>query len=264
MTPNAFTDDILIETSADGIAVVTLNRPAKRNAVSLAMWRSLSGSFAALDARSDVRVIVLTGAGGHFCAGADISEFATLRTTQADAHAYEEAADAAAIALRDCAKPTIAAVHGVGVGGGCGLALACDLRVGDATTRMGIPAGQRGVVYGPLDTGLLLRQVGLAKAKLVLFSARLFGMAECLSMGLLDLAGDSALDEALVQARAIAANAPLSVAGAKFVLETLARGEAQARAEEITARVEHAAASADYREATAAFTEKRTARFQGR
>ena len=256
-------DAILIKTDPAGVAVVTLNRPAKRNAVALAMWQLLPGVFTELDARADVRAIVLTGAGGNFCAGADISEFPVLRSTLEDARVYEEAADAATLALRDCGKPTIAAVHGFGIGGGCGLALACDLRIGDATTRMGIPAARRGVVYGALDSQLLFRQVGLARAKLVLFTGRMFPAPECLSMGLLDLVGDSALPAAIEQARAIAANAPLSVRGSKIVLEILAAGQGAERAAEITALTESAAASADYREATAAFMEKRPARFQG-
>jgi enoyl-CoA hydratase/carnithine racemase len=255
---------ILIETDEFGVAVVTLNRPAKRNAVSLAMWQRLAGIFNEFDARPDVRGIVLTGAAGHFSAGADISEFASLRSTAADIEVYEHAADGATRAVRDCGKPTFAAVHGYGLGGGCGLALACDLRIGDASTRMGIPAAQRGVVYGTLDCELLLRQVGLSNAKLVLFSARIFSTEACLSMRLLDLAGDNALETAIAQARGIAANAPLSVAGGKKVLEALVRGEQHARAAEIRALIEGAASSADYREATAAFIEKRPARFQGR
>jgi enoyl-CoA hydratase/carnithine racemase len=257
-------DAILIDTDDTGVATVTLNRPAKRNAVSLAMWRKLTTVFTTLDQDPAVRAIVLTGAGGNFCAGADIAEFSTVRATLDDAHAYEHIADTATRTLRDCGKPTIAAVHGFGIGGGCGLALACDLRIGDSTTRMGIPAAQRGIVYGPLDTGLLLRQVGLSKAKLVLYTARLFPVQDCLAMGLLDLAGDAALPAAIAQARAIAANAPLSVRGAKIVIEAIARGEHRERAADITAAIETAATSADFAEATAAFTAKRPARFQGR
>ncbi len=257
-------DAILVETDEFGVAVVTLNRPAKRNAVSLAMWRRLAALFAELEARSAVRGIVLTGAAGHFSAGADISEFASVRSTPADVSVYEQAAEAATRAVRDCGKPTFAAVHGFGLGGGCGLALACDLRIGDASTRMGIPAAQRGVVYGTLDCELLLRQVGLANAKLVLFSARLFPTEACLKMRLLDLAGENALETAIAQARAIAENAPLSVAGAKKVLEALVRGEQDARAAEIKTLIERAASSEDYREATTAFTEKRRAHFRGR
>src|ERR1700745_3123360 len=87
----------------------------------------------------------------------------------------------------DLPQPTIAAVHGYGVGGGCGLALACDMRVGDATTQMGIPAARLSIVYGTLDCSLLLRAVGLANAKLVLYSGRYFPLADCRAMGLIDV-----------------------------------------------------------------------------
>jgi enoyl-CoA hydratase/carnithine racemase len=124
-------------------------------------------------------------------ASADISEFAALRDTPADIAAYEKAGHDAAAGIRDCPKPTIAAVHGFGVG--CALALACDLRVGDPTTRMGIPAAKRGIVYSQIDTELLLRQVGLLRAKLVLYSARNFVAEDCKAMGLLDIVAEAAL-----------------------------------------------------------------------
>ncbi|MBV9782913.1 MAG: enoyl-CoA hydratase/isomerase family protein [Acidisphaera sp.] len=258
-------DWILTEIDDSGIAVVTLNRPAKRNAIALAMWQRLGLVFRGLDADQRVRVVVLTGAGGHFSGGADIAEFATVRADDVGNQLYDEAADATTRAIRDCGKPTIAAVHGFGVGGGCGLALACDLRVGDATTRMGIPAAQRGLVYGPLDTSLVLRQIGLAKAKLVLFTARIFPLQDCLAMGLIDIVGEEgALPEAIAQARIIAGNAPLSVRGSKIVIEALARGEAEQRAAEIDRVVHAAVSSEDFREASVAFTKKRPARFVGR
>ena len=153
-------NDIQVAVDAAGVAVVTLNRPEKRNVVSLAMWRGLGEIYRDFARRSDVRVVILTGAGGHFCGGADISEFAKVRNSVEDARAYGEAGHAATQAIIDLPQPTIAAVHGYGVGGGCGLALACDLRVGDATTQMGIPAARLSIVYGTLDCSLLLRAVG--------------------------------------------------------------------------------------------------------
>ena len=135
------TDDILVERDAAGIVVVTLNRPAKRNAISFAMWRGLGDVFTGFADNGDVRVVILTGAEGHFCAGADISEFAKMRNpTPRRQSVYNEAGHRATLAIIDLPQPTIAAAQGYGVGGGCGLALACDLRVGDATTQMGIPA----------------------------------------------------------------------------------------------------------------------------
>jgi len=179
--------DILVSVEPSGLALVTLNRPAKRNAVSLAMWGRLGEIFSELGAREDVRAVILTGASGHFSAGADISEFSSLRADSQSGRAYEAANEGATLALRDCRKPTIAAVSGYGMGGGCALALACDLRVGDATTRMGIPAARLGVVYGELDCSLLYRQVGLANAKRVLYSGRAFDAPECAAIGLIDI-----------------------------------------------------------------------------
>jgi len=167
--------------------------------------------------------------------------------------------------LRDCRKPTIAAVSGYGMGGGCALALACDLRVGDATTRMGVPAARLGVVYGELDCALLLRQLGLANAKRVLFTGRAFDASECAVMGLLDIvASGQALPTARVLAGEIAGNAPLSLYGSKLVLDALAGGTIASRHAEIAAVIEGAMNSADYREGARAFLEKRKPVFEGR
>ncbi len=259
------TQDIIVAAERNGVATVLLNRPRKRNAVSLAMWKQLSGIFRELSSRQDVRVVILTGAGSNFCAGADISEFATVRADSTSGRIYEAANEAASIALRDCGKPTIAAVCGYGVGGGCALALACDVRVGDATTRMGIPAARLGVVYGELDCALLHRQVGLANAKRILYSGRHFDAKDCAAMGLLDvIAPTTALEGAMELATEMAGNAPLSLAGSKLVLEALAAGTAANRHAEISAIIEGAMNSADYREGARAFLEKRKPSFTGR
>jgi enoyl-CoA hydratase/carnithine racemase len=257
--------DIIVSAEKSGVATVTLNRPNKRNAVSLAMWRRLGEIFAELGGRTDVRVVILTGAGGHFSGGADISEFSTVRADSQSGRVYEAANEAATVALRDCRKPTIAAISGYGMGGGCALALACDLRVGDATTRMGIPAALRGIVYGELDCELLYRQVGLANAKRVLYTGRAFDASDCAAMGLLDVvAADTALAGAHALAREIANNAPLSLTGSKLVLGALAAGTVGARHAEISAVIEGAMNSADYREGARAFLEKRKPTFTGR
>jgi enoyl-CoA hydratase/carnithine racemase len=256
----------IVVAKVGNVATVTLNRPSKRNAVSLAMWRSLADVFSSFGSDGDVRAVIVTGAGGHFCAGADISEFSTVRADAAMGKIYEEAADRATRALRDCPLPTLAAVSGYAMGGGCGLALACDFRIGDATTQMGIPAARLGIVYGPLDCALLLRQVGLANAKRVLFAGRAFGLADCHGLGLLDVVAEkgSALDAARAYAADLSNSAPLSIAGAKLVLDALASGTAAAREHEIEEVIAHAMNSADYREGAQAFIEKRAPRFIGR
>ncbi len=169
----AETDDVLVS-QQEGIVTVALNKPSKRNAISFAMWRRLGELFTGFRERADVRVVILTGTEGNFSAGADISEFPERRGSPDAAKEYSEAGRAATLAIRDLPQPTIAAAHGYCVGGGCGLALACDVRVGDATTKMGIPAAKRGIVYTVLDTENLMRAVGLSRAKLVLFTGRVF------------------------------------------------------------------------------------------
>jgi enoyl-CoA hydratase/carnithine racemase len=257
--------DILVSVPERGIATVTLNRPAKRNAVSLAMWKGLGDIVSDLGRNDDVRVIILTGAGGHFSAGADISEFPRVRRDAESGRAYEAVNEATTLALRDCPKATIAAVSGYGMGGGCALALACDLRVGDGTTRMGIPAARLGVVYGEVDCALLHRQVGLANAKRVLYTGQYFAAQDCAAMGLIDvLAPVPALEAAIALADQIAANAPISLAGAKLVLESLANGPSAAHRSEIAAIIDRSMNSRDAREGARAFLEKRKPVFAGR
>ncbi|HSU04685.1 MAG TPA: enoyl-CoA hydratase-related protein [Acetobacteraceae bacterium] len=258
-------DDILVDQDETGIIVVTLNRPAKRNAISFAMWRRLGTLFSDFATRDDVRIVVLTGAGGHFSAGADISEFPTMRSDPEAAKQYSDAGHSATLAIRDLPQPTIAAAHGFCVGGGCGLALACDLRVGDATTQMGIPAAKRGIVYSVLDTELLVRTVGLPRAKLVLYSGNIFPLANSREMGLVDVVHDAgALAGAVALARDLAERAPLSQRGSKLTLEAISRGEIGVRQGQITAAQARAAASEDYREATQSFLDKRRPVFRGR
>lgn len=205
------------------VAVVTIDRPAKRNAVDLAMWEAMPEIFADLARRPEVHAVVVTGAAGQFSAGADISEFRDKRATPKDSARYEEIAESAIRSILNMPKPTIAAVHGYAVGGGCNIALACDIRVGDATTEMGIPAARLGITYGVLGTRLLYRQIGLSAAKLVLFSGRLFRSEECLRMKLLDLAAPDALVEAKGLAEGLAELSPTSQRNAKSILETLSR-----------------------------------------
>ena len=257
--------DVLVEQDEAGIATVSLHNPTKRNSITFAMWTRLAEIFTGFRDRTDVRVVILTGSGADFSAGADISEFPRLRSTPEGIKAYGTAGHAATIAIRDLPQPTIAAIPGFGVGGGCGLALACDFRVGDATTRMGIPAAKRGIVYSVLDSQNLLRTVGLPSAKLVLYSGRIFPLHACRAMGLLDdVSEDGALAGAKRLAADLAAAAPLSQRGAKLTLEALARGEHAGREAEILAAQKHAADSEDYREATDSFIEKRAPVFRGR
>ena len=144
------TEAILVERDADalGIATVILNKPDSHNAISLEMYRRIPQVFAELDADPAIKVIVVRGAGTRsFASGADITEFEQVRGNGASAKAYNEQVAAAEHAVEGATKPTIAMVHGYCIGGGCGLALACDIRFADERSRFGITPAKLGLVY---------------------------------------------------------------------------------------------------------------------
>jgi enoyl-CoA hydratase/carnithine racemase len=257
--------DILVRTGPDLVAVVTLNRPARRNAVSLAMWHELARICRGLSDDPAVRIVILTGAGGHFCAGADISEFAALRGDAAAGRTYEEAVDDCYEALGGLAKPTLAAISGSCVGGGLALAMACDFRIADASARFGIPAARLGVVYSVRECRMLLSLVGLAGAKRILFGGEIVGIEAALRLGLVDSVAEGEVVRAAVDfAGTMRENAPLSIAGAKLVLNALAADEVEARMAAIEALMERALESEDAKEGARAFMEKRRPAFTGR
>jgi len=257
--------DILVRTEPDLVAVVTLNRPARRNAVSLAMWRELQLVFRQLSDERDVRLVVLTGAGGHFCAGADISEFAAVRGDAAAGRAYEEAVDGCYEALSALGKPTVAAISGSCVGGGCALAMACDFRIADGTARFGIPAARLGVIYSVRECRMLLSLVGLAGAKRILFGGEIVGIEEAMRLGLVDGMAEGDVVRAAVDfAGPMRENAPLSIAGAKLILNALACDDLEAKAGAIEALMDRALESEDSKEGPRAFMEKRRPAFTGR
>jgi enoyl-CoA hydratase/carnithine racemase len=256
--------DILVAVDPSSIALVTLNRPKQVNAVKLSMWRDLGPILHDLQHRDDVRAIVLTGAGGNFSAGADIKEFAQNRMGAEQGLLYEHYYVGAVEAVRSCAKPTIAAVTGNCMGGACALAMACDFRFADSTARFAIPAAKLGVVYGLPECTLLVGLVGVANAKRILYSGDPIDADEAHRIGLVDQRVDAPVtDAAGAYARKLAANAPLSIAGSKRILNSLAQGDAWARRDEFLALVEGAVKSEDYREGAQAFVEKRKPVFQG-
>ena len=258
--------DLVVDRDDPAIAVVTINRAQRRNALTLAMWRELTRIFTSLGAEPDVRAIILTGAGGAFCAGADISEFPAVRGTVADGRSYEAVVDGVHAAIAACPKATIAAVSGPCFGGGVALSLSCDFRVADQTAYYAIPAARLSNVYGVVETRALYDAVGLAVAKEVLFSGRRYDANEALATGIATHAAPSgsALADARLLARGLRTSAPLTIKGAKIVLGAIARGETDAREAAIRAVMDEAIASSDYKEGVAAFAAKRDPVFKGR
>jgi enoyl-CoA hydratase/carnithine racemase len=256
---------ILVDRSQAATAVVTLNNPAKRNAVSQQMWRDLKDTYLALGAEQNVRVVVLMGAQGHFCAGADISEFAELRDTAEKGALYEQLVDETIEAIMHIPKATVAAVSGYCMGGGCALAMACDFRVAHSSARFGIPAAKLGTLYNVMDLENLLALVGLANAKRIMYTGEPFDAAQARQMGFVDALADGALAEAVDEFIApMADKAPLTIAGSKLTLNAVGLGTLEAKRAEISRAIDAAMESEDYHEGIRAFLEKRKPVFRGK
>ncbi|MFI5913560.1 enoyl-CoA hydratase/isomerase family protein [Dactylosporangium sp. NPDC051541] len=208
----------LVLTQDGPLATLVITNPAKRNAMTAAMWAALPGLLEVLAKDRANRVLIVAGAGGTFCAGADITEAAAI------ARAGDESlAVAAERALAEFPKPTIARIDGFCVGGGCQLAVACDLRVAGASARFGVTPAKLGIVYPPATTRRLAALIGPAKAKLLLYTGELFEASEALDFGLIDrLVPDDLLSAAVDDlAATIAARSRLTLRAAKAVLGDL-------------------------------------------
>jgi enoyl-CoA hydratase/carnithine racemase len=241
------------------LATLVIDRRAKRNAMSYQMWRSLPEQVSRVRA-SDARVLIVRGE-EDFSAGADISEFGTLRAGAEGARRYSQAVHAAERALAGLEIPTIAAVTGVCVGGGCELALACDIRIASDGSRFGITPASLGIVYHFSSTGRLVEAVGPAWAKQILCSAEIFDAATALRIGLVNEVhpAQRVRERAVALAERIATRAPVSVLGAKRIVDRIMEGGGEDP--EIDALYDVAHESADYVEGVAAFMAGRPPRF---
>jgi enoyl-CoA hydratase len=256
-------DTLLLDTS-DHVATITVNRPDKRNALNAVVRRELVAALDRLRADEQVRVVILTGAGDKaFVAGADIAEFAQRtpleqREAMQGRRVFDE--------LAGFPKPTIAMINGAALGGGCELALACDVRVAARSARLGQPEVRLGLIPGGGGTQRLPRLVGAGRALRLILTGDLIDAEEAYRIGLIDiLADDGALQSRTLDlARAMAAHSPVALRLAKSAVAAaleapLSAGLAQERELFITAF-----GSEDGREGVSAFLEKRTPGFTGR
>ncbi|MFE9776061.1 enoyl-CoA hydratase/isomerase family protein [Streptomyces sp. NPDC005931] len=239
----------LLHTVTDSVATVVIRHPAKRNAMTAAMWAALPPLLDALAADRSVRALVLTGEGGTFCAGADIS---TLQGSPVQAQRLAVAAEEALVAFP---KPTLAAIRGHCVGGGAQLAAACDLRFAEEGARFGVTPARLGIVYPSSSTRRLVSLVGPATAKYLLFSGELIDTVRALRTGLVDeVLPEGELDKRVAEfTRILASRSQLTQAAAKEF--------ADGRTDRDPHWAGQAAGSDDTAEGVAAFLERREPRF---
>lgn len=255
----------LLVTTADGVATIVINRPARKNAATQAMWIEIAALVDRLSVNAAVRVIVLRGAGHDFCAGADIGEFSTLRGDAESARAYEATNSAAFAALRNAAVPVIAAIRDICFGGGFGLAAACDLRIATADAQFAVPAARLGLAYPQHAMSAIVWPAGEQMARHLTCTAGRIDTPAALSAGfLLEIAEAESFDMRIQElARTIARNAPLSVRASKAAIRAaLSHDPAEAAAAQAAGDVTFL--SDNYAEGRAAFHARRAPVFKGR
>lgn len=245
---------------APPLAEIVLDKPTKRNALSVDMWAAIPALVASANADASVKVILLHGGdAGAFAAGADISEFETIYATEAAARASGDTIAAALGAIEASEKPVIAAIDGACVGGGVSLAMAADLRVAGEGARFGVTPGKLGLVYPAGDTRRLVQAVGAGAAKDILFTGRIFDAADARNMQLIDRLVPAG--EAIVAARQwageIAAISQWSVRATKKMIAGLDAGWTEASPAARALFLE-GFANADFEEGYRAFLEKRS------
>ncbi len=253
---------VLLERPEDGIALLRMNRPEAMNALNNAAREELATHFEALNADGSVRVIVITGNEKAFVAGADLKEFADLGTAD---WAFTDARRMWRI-VSACPKPMIAAVNGFALGGGCELALHCDIIIAGENAKMGLPEIQVGVLPGGGGTQRLTRAVGKYKALKMMLTAEWISGQDASDMGLASEAvpDEEVLDRAMAIAHKVAKMPPL---GAKYIKEvTLAGMDASLETGLMLERkaFEILFSTGDQKEGAAAFIEKRKPEFKGK
>ena len=255
----------LVVTRDGSVAVLTIDRPEKRNAMTAAMWAALPSALADLADDAGVRSLVVTGAGPGFCAGADISDLlsgADPADPMAEVRRDNLAAQAA---LRDFPKPTIAMIRGHCIGGGVEIAAACDLRFTDPTGIFGVTPAKVGIAYTPASTKTLVDLVGPATTKYLLFSGELIDATEALRVGLVDrlLPAGELEAEVLRFADVLAARSALTQRATKEVVAALTAGGDRVAAETVAARwYLETISSGELAEGAAAFAERRPPSFR--
>jgi enoyl-CoA hydratase len=257
-----------IEVRKEGpVGTIVLSNPDKFNAMTSDMWRALPETLARLDADPEVRVIVLTGDGDKaFVSGADISQFGEQRTDPAALATYNAAVDAAYLAPVKTGKPTLAKIRGICMGGGLGIAAACDIRICADDARFRMPAGRLSLGYSQAGVKRFAALIGVQNTYDIFYSARIFDAQDALRMGFVTRVVPAAELNAAVadMAAAMAENAPLTAKAVKLAMNAWLDNPADQDSPTVRQAVETCNLSEDYREGVRAFAEKRKPGFTGR
>jgi enoyl-CoA hydratase/carnithine racemase len=247
------------------IAYLVFDQEKRRNAITVDMWEAIPSAVETLQRDSDVRVIVMRGAGREaFVSGADISEFESTRTGDAGP-SYDSMTARAFGALQSLEKPLLASIHGFCIGGGAAIALTADLRYAADDARFAVPPARLGLGYHTAGIRALIRVVGFPSTADLLFTARRVDAHEARRIGLVnEVFAKDALDETVGElATTIANNAPLTLRSAKISLQELAKLETERDKSRIEDSIERCYQSEDFKEGVRAFLEKRKPRFRG-
>lgn len=254
-------DDLLYEAS-DGVGQITFNRPSQRNALTFAMYARLAEICADLGGgRRDVRALIVSGAGGAFAAGTDMSQFRGFSRPE-DAWEYEDRMDRVLDMIERCPVPTIAAITGACTGGGAAIAACCDLRICDTGLKFGFPIARTlGNCLSISSLARLSSLIGQARVREIIFTARLVGADEARAVGLVSEVADDPLARAWELAERLKGHAPLTMRVTKEGLRRLRADGAGADDRDL---IETAYMSEDFREGMEAFLGKRKPEFRGR
>ncbi len=258
--------DKLLARKDGSVGTVTFNNPERHNAMSLEMWEALVRHLEDFAKDKDVRVLVLTGAGGKaFVSGADISKFEDERSSKEGIARYNAAVERGYSAVHAFPKPTIAMVRGYCIGGGMGIASCCDIRICSPGARFAVPAAKLGLGYDFPGLKRLVDVVGPSFTKEIFFTARQFDATEAKDMGLVNRVVPEEEIEAYVKnyADTIASNAPLTVNSIKFIIGEVLKDESKRDMTRCSDLVAQCFASQDYIEGRQAFMEKRKPVFTG-
>jgi enoyl-CoA hydratase/carnithine racemase len=240
------------------VSHLVIDRPAKRNALTRAMWQALPRRLSEAAERPELRVLIVRGTGNAFASGADIGEFEDVYATAESADAFSREVAEALDALAAFPMPVIACIDGACIGAGCGIALACDLRVCTPQSKFGITPAKLGLLYPLNDTRRLVDAVGQAAARDMLFSARHLDGEEAARLGLVTACLEASELDALIARRVdeIASRSAASLRGLKHFLNMIADGTVNDTAE-TRALFRKAFDSADFAEGYRAFLGKR-------